>query len=152
MTAFSALLVIPATVLALLFVHIDVPSPLVLLVFVVSFALGYVVNFLMNFLMNAVAFWTLETFAIQLMVRWISDLLSGQLIPLLFFPGILERIVLGLPFAAIYSTPLLIYVGTIPPREYLSALALQVLWLVIFSGIAVLVWRAAEKRIVVQGG
>ena len=152
MTAFSALLVIPATVLALLFVRIDVPPPLALLTFILSFALGYVVNFLMNFLMNAVAFWTLETFAIQLMVRWVSDLLSGQLIPLLFFPGILQQIVLGLPFAAIYSTPLLIYVGTIPPRDYLHAIALQVLWLTVFSVLAVIVWRAAQKRVVVQGG
>ncbi len=152
MTAFSALLVIPGTILALFVVHIDLPGPLAALAFIISFALGYVVNFLLNFLMNAVAFWTLETFAIQLMVRWISDLLSGQLIPLLFFPGLLQRLVLGLPFAAIYSTPLLIYVGTIPPQDYLRAIALQVLWLVIFAALAIVVWRAAARRIVVQGG
>ena len=59
-------------------------------------------------LMNSIAFWTLETFAVQLIVRWASDLLSGQIIPLTFFPGILGRVVFALPFAAIYSTPLLI--------------------------------------------
>ena len=76
-----------------------------------AFLLGYCVNFFVNFLMNSIAFWTLETFAVQLIVRWASDLLSGQVIPLTFFPGILGRIVFALPFAAIYSTPLLIYVG-----------------------------------------
>jgi hypothetical protein len=49
------------------------------LAFAVAFVLGYLVNFFLNFLMNVVAFWTLETFAIQLMVRWASDLLGGQI-------------------------------------------------------------------------
>ena len=86
------------------------------------------------------------------MVRWVSDLLSGQIVPLIFFPGLLQSIVLALPFAAIYSTPLLIYVGTIPPQNYARALALQVVWLVVFSVLSALVWRAAQRRVVVQGG
>ena len=95
--------------------------------------LGYIVNFLLNFLMNAVAFWTLETFALQLIVRWISDVLGGQIVPLIFFPGFLQRIVLALPFAAVYSTPLLIYVGTITPDHYLAALASQLIWGAVFA-------------------
>jgi ABC-2 type transport system permease protein len=102
--------------------------------------------------MNSIAFWTLETFAVQLIVRWCSDLLSGQIIPLTFFPGLLGRFVFALPFAAIYSTPLLIYVGVIPASDWPAALAVQVAWLVLFSGLATIVWRAASRRVVVQGG
>ncbi len=150
--AFHAMTIVPSLLLALLLVHIDVPSPSVFAAFVVSFALGYLVNFLMNFMMNSVAFWTLETFSIQLIVRWISDLLSGQIIPLVFFPAGVQGIMLALPFAAIYSTPLLIYVGTIPPSGYAQALAGQAAWLLVFALAAVTVWRAAERRVVVQGG
>src|SRR5579884_2454003 len=152
MTLLHAVLIVPALVLALLIVHVDVPAPPVLAAFALSFALGYLVNFVLNFLMNSVAFWTLETFAIQLMVRWASDLLSGQIVPLIFFPGVLQKIVLTLPFAAIYSTPLLIYLGTIPPQRYLPAFAAQLAWCAAFALLAWLVWRAAQKRIVVQGG
>jgi ABC-2 type transport system permease protein len=151
-TLLHATLIVPALVLALLMVHIDVPAPPVLAAFALSFLLGYCVNFLLNFLMNSVAFWTLETFAIQLMVRWVSDLLSGQIIPLIFFPGVLQKIVLALPFAAIYSTPLLIYLGTIAPRDYLAAFAAQLAWIAGFGLLATVVWRAAQRRIVVQGG
>ena len=147
-----ALLIVPALLLALFIVHIDVPPPLALATFALSFVLGYVVNFLLNFLMNAVAFWTLETFALQLIVRWISDVLGGQIVPLIFFPGFLQRIVLALPFAAVYSTPLLIYVGTITPDRYLAALASQVIWGAVFGAASVVVWRGALKRVVVQGG
>jgi ABC-2 type transport system permease protein len=151
-TLFHGLLIVPALLLALLLVHIDVPAPATLTAFVVSFALGYCVNFLLNFLMNAIAFWTLETFAIQMMVRWISDLLSGQIVPLIFFPGVWQQVMLGLPFAAIYSTPLLIYVGTIEPQHYAAVLLLQFVWLVVFAGAAVVMWHAAQRRVVVQGG
>ncbi|HZO95164.1 MAG TPA: ABC-2 family transporter protein [Candidatus Baltobacteraceae bacterium] len=152
MTLLHTMLIVPALLLSLPIVRIDVPAPPVLVAFLFSFALGYLVNFVLNFLMNAIAFWTLETFAIQLMVRWASDLLSGQIVPLIFFPGMLERIVLALPFAAIYSTPLLIYLGTIPPSGYVRAFALQALWLAIFSLLAWAMWRAARRRVVVQGG
>ena len=151
-TVLGALLIVPALLLALLLVRIDVPGPAVLAAFALSLGLGYCVNFLLNFLMNAIAFWTLETFAVQMAVRWISDLLSGQIVPLIFFPGFLQTVMLGLPFAAIYSTPLLIYVGTIAPQQYAAAIALQVVWLAVFGVLATFVWRAAQQRVVVQGG
>ncbi len=151
-TVLHAVLVIPSLLFALLLVRIDVPRPATLAVFALSFVLGYGVNFFINFLMNSVAFWTLETFAIQLIVRWVSDLLSGQIIPLTFFPGIFGRIVTALPFAAVYSTPLLIYVGVIPRSQWAAALGIQAAWLVAFSLLSTLVWAAASRRIVVQGG
>lgn len=151
-TAFHALTIVPSLLCALLLVRIDVPSPPVLAAFALAFALGYFVNFFLNFLMNAVAFWTLETYAIQLMVRWASDLLSGQILPLSFFPGILGALVTRLPFAAIYSTPLRIYIGELSPSEYAPAFAAQLGWIALFGAISLIVWRAASRRIVVQGG
>jgi ABC-2 type transport system permease protein len=151
-TALHAILILPSLAFALLLVRIDVPPPATLGAFVLSFLIGYVVNFLLNFCMNCIAFWTLETFAIQLIVRWASDLLSGQIIPLLFFPGVLQRIVLALPFAAIYSTPLLIYIGKISSRDYAGAILAQIGWLIAFTLLSTAVWRAAQRRLVVQGG
>jgi ABC-2 type transport system permease protein len=151
-TLLHALLVIPALLCSLLLVHIDVPSPAVFAAFLLAFLLGYCVNFFVNFLMNSIAFWTLETFAVQLIVRWASDLLSGQIIPLTFFPGVLGRIVFALPFAAIYSTPLLIYVGIIPPSDWLASFGVQLVWLVLFAALSAAVWRAASRKVVIQGG
>lgn len=151
-TLLHALLVVPSLLCALLLVHIDVPPPATFAAFLVAFAIGYAVNFFLNFLMNSIAFWTLETFAAQLIVRWASDLLSGQIIPLTLFPGIFGRIVFALPFAAIYSTPLLIYVGVIPQSEWIPSIAAQVMWLAFFAVASSIVWRAASNRVVIQGG
>jgi ABC-2 type transport system permease protein len=151
-TILHAFLVIPSLLCALLLVRIDVPSPGTFAAFLLAFLIGYGVNFFLNFLMNSIAFWTLETFAAQLIVRWASDLLSGQIIPLTLFPGIVGRIVFALPFAAIYSTPLLIYVGVIPQSQWGPSIAAQVGWLALFASASSLVWRAASNRVVIQGG
>jgi ABC-2 type transport system permease protein len=151
-TVLHAMLVIPSLLCALLLVHIDVPPAGTFAVFLVAFVVGYGVNFFVNFLMNCIAFWTLETFAAQLIVRWISDLLSGQIIPLTLFPGIIGRVVFALPFAAIYSTPLLIYVGVIPPAQWAASIAMQIMWLALFAALSSFVWRAASNRVVIQGG
>lgn len=150
--AFHALMILPALLCALLLVRVDVPSPGVFAAFLLSFALGYLVNFFLNFLMNSVAFWTLETFAVQMMVRWASDLLGGQILPLTFFPGMLGQVVMALPFAAIYSMPLQIYIGQLRPDQFASTFAIQAMWIAAFAGLSALVWQRASRHVVVQGG
>jgi ABC-type uncharacterized transport system permease subunit len=149
---FHALLIAPSLLLALFLVHIDVPSAGVLVAFAVSFVLGYGVGFCINFILNCTAFWTLEITAAQLIVTWVSDLLGGELIPLVLFPAALQKIAVLLPFAAMFSTPLLIYVGTIPPPGYAQALGLQAAWLLVLALVSTVMWRVGARRVVVQGG
>jgi ABC-2 type transport system permease protein len=149
---FHAALIIPSLALALLIVHIDVPSLVVFGAFGLSFFLGYIVGFFLNFILNCVAFWTLEISAVQLIMTWVTDLLGGQIIPLLFFPAALQNVIFALPFAAMFSTPLLIYIGAIPPARYLEVMSLQVLWIAALGLISIVIWRAGARRIVVQGG
>ncbi len=149
---FHAFLILPALLLSLLLVHIDVPPPAVLAAFGLSFLLGYFVGFFINFILNCVAFWTLEISAAQLILTWISDLLGGGIIPLILFPLALQKLIFVLPFAAMFSTPLLIYVGQIPPSRYLAAFGSQAVWLLLLAAGASIIWRAGARRVVVQGG
>ena len=149
---FHAVLLIPATLIALLIFHILVPPPLVLAAFALSFFLGYIVGFFVNFILNCVAFWTLEISAVQLIVTWLTDLFGGELIPLILFPAVLQNFIYALPFAAMFSTPLLIYVRVIPPARYLEVMGLQVLWILALGAVSALLWRAGARRVVVQGG
>jgi ABC-2 type transport system permease protein len=149
---FHAALIVPALILSLFIVHIDVPPAPVFLAFAVSLLLGYGVGFFLNFILNCIAFWTLEISAIQLITTWITDLLGGQIVPLVLFPVAVQNAVFALPFAAMFSTPLLIYVGEIHPARYVEAMGLQVMWLAILGGVSALVWRAGARRVVVQGG
>jgi ABC-2 type transport system permease protein len=149
---FHAALIVPSLALALLIVHIDVPSPTVLGAFGLSFLLGYFVGFFLNFILNCIAFWTLEISAVQLIMTWVTDLLGGQIVPLVFFPAAVQQAIFALPFAAMFSTPLLIYIGEIPPERYAEAMGLQIAWIVALGLIAAVIWRAGARRVVVQGG
>ena len=149
---FHAMLIVPSLLLALLIVHIDVPPAFVLGTFFISFALGYLVGFFINFILNCIAFWTLEIHAVQLIVTWVTDLFGGEIIPLVIFPAFLQKVAFALPFAAMFSTPLLIYVGVIKPERFAAALGLQAFWVVVLALGAAAVWRAGAKRVVVQGG
>jgi ABC-type uncharacterized transport system permease subunit len=149
---FHALLIVPALAIALLLVHVDVPGPVVFGAFCVSAVLGYLVGLFLNFILNCTAFWTLEIHAVQLIVTWLTDLLGGEIIPLVLFPAALQQFVYVLPFAAMFSTPLLIYVGQIPPARYLEAMGVQVLWVVVLGLVSLVLWRAGARRVVVQGG
>ena len=149
---FHAVLLLPATLIALLIFHIMVPPPAVLAAFALSFFFGYLVGFFLNFILNCVAFWTLEISAVQLIVTWLTDLFGGELIPLIIFPPFLQKFIYALPFAAMFSTPLLIYVRVIPPARYVEVMGLQVLWVAVLAVVSMLMWRAGAKRVVVQGG
>jgi ABC-2 type transport system permease protein len=149
---FHAALLIPSILIALLIFNIIVPPPMVLAAFFVSFLLGYLVGFFLNFILNCTAFWTLEISAVQLIVTWLTDLLGGELIPLILFPAFLQQFIYALPFAAMFSTPLLIYVRLIPPARYLEVMGLQLAWIVVLGLISTVMWRAGARRVVVQGG
>ena len=149
---FHAALLVPSVLIALLIFHIIVPAPAVLAAFLLSFFFGYLVGFFLNFILNCTSFWTLEISAVQLIGTWLTDLLGGELIPLILFPALLQQFIYVLPFAAMFSTPLLIYVGQIPPTRYLEVMGLQVAWIAVLGLISTVMWRAGARRVVVQGG
>lgn len=153
-TSFAALQIIPALLLSLLLVHVDAPVTFAAgVAFLVSVALGFIVNFCLDLMMATITFWTMEIFGVQLMVQFISSLLSGSLVPLYFFPpGLLQQLALASPFAAIYNAPLSIYIGKVASTQILSMLGFQVLWAAIFSICAFALWRIGERRVVIQGG
>jgi len=152
-TGFAVLQIIPALALALLIVHVDAPSSIAAFAaFVASVAVGFVVNFFLDMMMATITFWTMEIFGIQLMVQFITSLLSGAVVPLYFFPGALQKVVVALPFAAIYNAPLSIYIGRVHGVEIAQTLAVQVLWAAVFGSMSFLLWRVGERRVVIQGG
>jgi ABC-2 type transport system permease protein len=153
-TSFAALQIIPALLLSLLLVHLNAPVSFPAgIAFVASVALGFMVNFFLDLMMATITFWTMEIFGVQLMVQFISSLLSGSLVPLYFFPpGLVQQVAFASPFAAIYNAPLSIYIGKVAGQQILSMLGFQAMWVVIFGIFAFGLWRVGERRVVIQGG
>jgi ABC-2 type transport system permease protein len=99
-----------------------------------------------------VAFFTTYIFGMLMAKEAIMSFLCGQLIPLSFFPEVVQKVFEFLPFSSMVYTPVMIYLGKYQGVELLLVLAKQALWVVILYALGSLIWKQVVKRLVVLGG
>lgn len=80
------------------------------------------------------------------------DFLSGNIIPLPFFPKRFLFLVEMSPFAYMQNVPFRIYCGDLVGAEIYQCIFKQIFWLVTLMFLGIVLWKRAEKRIVIQGG
>jgi len=146
-------LLLPALPLALFLGGLALPASAVAgLQYVGSLGLAYAIDLLIGLIVGLITFWTLEIWGIQAILDYVSRFFSGALVPIWLFPGVLRKVAEMLPFQAIASIPASIFIGRISGRGVVDAIGLQVIWIVLLLTLAALVWRRAQRHIVVQGG
>lgn len=84
-------------------------------------------------------------YAIHQLRTAVTGLLSGVLVPLAAYPWELGKVLDWLPFAAVVSAPVRIYVGAGRPWVILAT---QAAWTVVLWPLAALLWRANRQRLV----
>lgn len=132
---------------------IGISPPVNPLAFLISVILGYFVNFLIAFLAGMWAFYsTGSVWGIKISRQVISDIMSGAVIPLSFFPTWFVGIANLLPFQTVFNLPLSIYLGKIVGVDIFYSFVQQIVWLVILGVLCYLVWKRVEKKVVVHGG
>jgi viologen exporter family transport system permease protein len=128
-------------------------SPLALGLFVVSTVLGILILFGISFLIGVAAFWLVEVRGLYAAVMWgMATFLSGYFLPLEFYPGWLAPIARALPFQGMVYAPTVIYTGAAAGASAMPVLLGQLAWVVILIGGGRLLFRAAHRRLAVQGG
>ena len=118
-----------------------IPS-LVLAAFLAS-ALSMIVCFL--------TFISLSPVGARLLLGATAEFLMGAIIPIPFMPPLLQRICFFLPFRYMADFPFRVYSGNITGSEALTGLVMQVFWLLAVIGLGLWGFRAAQKRLVIQG-
>ncbi len=120
--------------------------------FVPSLVLGFLVSWGLQFLMGMVAVFTIEVRRISWVYQAVGSFFSGQLVPLWIFPPLLAQIAALLPFQALVSIPLSIYIGRLEGAQALQALGIQAAWAAALLLACRLVWDRAHRKLIVQGG
>lgn len=82
----------------------------------------------------------------------ISDIFSGLVVPIPFFPKFLQVISKCMPFQYVSDLPFRIYVGNIGLTEGTYGLIIQIIWLVLLIGLGYFLMNKSLKKVVVQGG
>ncbi|MFC4012107.1 ABC transporter permease [Nonomuraea purpurea] len=118
--------------------------------YLITLALGYVIAVQLALLVSLIGFWTMETGAISLLYWLVSQFFAGTMVPLAFFPGFLGVLAEILPFKYMGYVPAAVYIGHIP--DVSGPVLVEVGWIAGLSGLLVLTWFRAHRRVVIQGG
>lgn len=148
----SALLV-GAVVLAVFgYGHLAHPHGAQIAYFAVSLALVVPLKFCISYMTGLVCFWTQNYFGVSMARQAVTNLLSGALAPLVFFPHWFQTMAAWMPFQAIASTPALIFLGKTHGWDAAQAIAIQAAWVVGLVLFSRALFHLAVRKLTVHGG
>lgn len=116
--------------------------------------LGMLIDFLALFAIGLLAFWIEDTSSVQLIYSRVLMLLGGMLLPLEVFPEPIGSIARALPFSTMVYAPARLALSGMgdDPAWVVSLIARQLVTLAVAGGLVWLLYRAALRRINVNGG
>jgi ABC-2 type transport system permease protein len=138
--------------IGVLYFNARIPSPEEALAFALAIFFAMLASFAFGFIVNLTAFWLVDNSGVQAIANSLLGFFSGFLIPLAFFPPTLATIAQLLPFQAIAGLPAQVFLGQVKGAEVGRVLLLQLFWIIVLTGIGLLVERAAMRKVVIQGG
>ncbi|WNS42712.1 ABC-2 family transporter protein [Paenibacillus sp. MMS20-IR301] len=124
----------------------------VYLLFAVSLLGAVVVKFGIVYLAALLCFWSTGSLGIVWTRIALTNLLSGALVPLAFFPDWLEKLALLLPFQAIVHTPTMIFLQQADTGESLRLIGIQLFWGAALWIAGKAMWNWAVRQVTIHGG
>jgi len=159
--------IIPLLFVAIVFLKITVITDLItILSFLLSILLAFILVYIMEFILGLVSFWNSQVFGLSLLKTSVVGILAGLTVPLNFYPEFLQNVFFNLPFQAMYYIPMAIYLN-LPYRQTfiqkhiqicgisngsIGLLIEQLIWILVFALLALLFWKVAKRKLVIQGG
>ena len=119
--------------------------------FLLLAAMAFVLDALIAVLIGLAAFWLEEVMPIYWIYSKLLFTVGGLFLPLELFPEGLQRAVRWLPFQLITYAPARAFVK-FEPAFVLRTLAGQGIYILAMLAAVLLVWRVAQRRLVVHGG
>ena len=115
-------------------------QPSTLLMGLISAVMSACLYFLFICALELVAFWSDQVWGLLEMLRMVSVLLGGALIPLSFFPEWAEHVCHLLPFAYLFAFPVETMLGKHDVATWAEALLIAMLWCALLSLIVRSIW------------
>ena len=123
-----------------------------LLLFLIIMILSIILMTVLILLYHVICLFTLDEKGVVNIFMIISDVLSGLVIPVPFFPDYLKNISNILPFRYITDFPFRFYVGNIGYNEGIIGIIIQIIWILILVILGRFITSRALKKAVIQGG
>jgi len=150
--AHTAVFLAQGVLAAILFVAVlggqaGVQVSVVDLLFAVSATLlGTVLHFALVSTIELSAFWADNVWSLVVIVRFMTGLLGGGMIPLSLFPSWMQATLMRLPFAYFMNFPVRCLLGRVTFGEWVAGVVTIVAWGAVFLALHALVWRRGKYR------
>lgn len=142
----------PILLISWIFIGIEFPSLPHFFIFLVSLFNALIIVFLINYCLGLLAFWYMSMWQVNQLLGRFVELFSGRWIPLWFFPAFLLTVSNFLPFSLMYFTPITIYLEKVALADAMILIIRQSGWIVVLFLVSRLMWQAAIRKLVFQGG
>ena len=119
--------------------------------FLVSMMLAAFLQFLLFEALSLLAFWLENTYGIRFTMRVIMEVAGGAIIPLSFFPHIIQKIFLYLPFQFLIYLPMRLYLGKIPLEQVYVEFLKELSWIAVLVILNILLWRRGVRQYLAMG-
>ncbi len=144
---------LPILLLSLFFISgAGIPTLCYGLLFVPSALLGILLMFETTYLAGLLAFWLQRCWFIRFYLNGLRSIFGGTTVPIWFYPGFLKALSYLLPFRYMTFEPINLFLMKVPLDQALVSILAAFLWLAGLSLLDRLVWRAAIRKLTVNGG
>lgn len=123
-----------------------------ILCYIVSVLMSFLIYVLFDFCFGMVAFVTTYMYGMQLIKEALIGFLSGELIPISFFPVVMQKAFDFMPFSSMVYAPVMLYLGKYSGGALLMAMGRQLIWVILLYVLGSVLWQRITKRLVVLGG
>ena len=123
-----------------------------ILLYLLSTFFSVLIYQLFDFCFGLMAFVTTYMFGLKMAKDALIGFLTGQLIPIGFFPEVFQRIFDFLPFSSMVYTPVMVYLGKYSGEALATVLLRQVVWVILLYALGTFLWKRITKRLIVLGG
>jgi ABC-2 type transport system permease protein len=114
--------------------------------FIPSLIMSYLISFFLSMIVGLLAFFITETNGLENLLEAVTELFSGKIVPLTFFPSTILTFIRFLPFGYIVYFPSQILTGKVSENNLVSGFFIQFTWVVILYLVTKLVWKLGVKK------
>jgi ABC-2 type transport system permease protein len=144
---------LPVAVLCALLVGFPAPaSSLHFAVFLLLTFFGIIIMFELIYITGLLAFWTQKTWFLSWYTDALSTFFGGAVVPLWFYPQVLQKLTVFLPFRYISFEGINFYLGKVPIQSAFFSIGISLSWIFALFLIGQFFWLRVQKKITINGG
>jgi ABC-2 type transport system permease protein len=121
-------------------------SPFSIALGIITMTAAAILYFVFTAWVQLIAFWADQVWSLVAIMRFITNLLGGSLIPLSMFPDSMRPVLGLLPFPCLIDLPARSLLGTITPREWASGMMVIGIWILVFGALYMAIWYRGNRQ------